>query len=45
MNNQQNMMSPQMNARFMQHNQMIQQQVMIQQQQMSGEIEIMIQQQ
>lgn len=45
MNNQQNVMSPRMNARFMQQNQMIQQQVMIQQQQMSGEIEIMIQQQ
>ena len=39
------MMSPKMNERFMQQNQMIQQQVMIQQQQMSGEIEIMIQQQ
>ncbi len=45
MNNQQNVMSPQMNAQFMQQNPMIQQQVMMQQLQMLGEIEIMIQQQ
>ena len=45
MNNQQNVMSPQMNAQFMQQNPMIQQQVMMQQLQMLGEIETMIQQQ